>query len=618
MGFDYLTRRRIALLTGILLIQIGLLAYTFPLTELLSQKLLFHIDNPFHWYVIAALSGQETPNLIAGYDPFFSAGKPLGLVGNESAKFPALIGAFIHDPESATVIWKIYVFALSLLASLCVPLALILLRQGILVTLIGAVFGMLLWWTGMFRWFHTAGMVSFVFVTYASLPYSAYFLNYIRGHIGWHALFLLIPLASLLLLVHPLFPAIMAPVALISLANYRSIRIERVLTGGALIAMLGLLPHWSWLYYSLISPLEFSDNYITHQRITKPVFILMGMVGIWDDAGGAKINPVILLSVLFGYLGAIRKDTSHSGWIYGLVGIIFLLYAQTGGYSSLLARLTQPNRFMPVGYLFLVVPAAIGLGQLWERIKQNLNIRRKIFSIGALSVVLAGLGIGVFELSREVSYKPHGHYGQIPPNVDGSGPVVDHILGFLRNHTDTERRILFETSHARVYDGGHAAGFLALKSGREFIGGPYVQQHFSGFWDHFLFGRDIESISMKEMREYLERYNIGWIVVHSDRSKRYFTQLPGAMLADEGEGISIYRTDVEGNYFFKGTGKIVERGFNRLVLDDLQGDDVLLKYHYIPGLVSDPPVAIEPAWIGDDPNPFVRLLHPPVRVVLRR
>jgi hypothetical protein len=65
------------------------------------------------------------------------------------------------------------------------------------------------------------------------------------------------------------------------------------------------------------------------------------------------------------------------------------------------------------------------------------------------------------------------------------------------------------------------------------------------------------------------------------------------------------------NYFLSGRGTVLERRHNNLVLGELSGDRVILKYHYVPGLVSQPSVQIAPIEIGGDPEPFIMIVHPP-------
>jgi hypothetical protein len=69
-------------------------------------------------------------------------------------------------------------------------------------------------------------------------------------------------------------------------------------------------------------------------------------------------------------------------------------------------------------------------------------------------------------------------------------------------------------------------------------------------------------------------------------------------------------------WFIAGEGK-VKVGLNRLELSDLNGNQVILKYHWVEGLTASPPAKIEPVEMLDDPIPFIKLVAPPSSVSLR-
>lgn len=72
-------------------IQFYLVSYTFPLSELFSDKPLLHVDSPYHWYQIFVAQRLASDWLLTGYDPFFSAGYIAGVPFNASAKIPAYL-----------------------------------------------------------------------------------------------------------------------------------------------------------------------------------------------------------------------------------------------------------------------------------------------------------------------------------------------------------------------------------------------------------------------------------------------------------------------------------------------------------------------------------------------
>src|SRR5207249_4281878 len=102
-----------------------------------------------------------------------NAGYTTGIIHNQSAKLPAVLAVVLNSLFSEVVIYKCYSFACAMIGALCVPLALSLFGFDIRVVLVGAIFGIMLWWVSLFHWFHTTGMVSFTLVSYIALPYLA-------------------------------------------------------------------------------------------------------------------------------------------------------------------------------------------------------------------------------------------------------------------------------------------------------------------------------------------------------------------------------------------------------------------------------------------------------------
>src|SRR4029077_14270468 len=137
-------------------------------------------------------------------------------------------------------------------------------------------------------------------------------------------------------------------------------------------------------------------------------------------------------------------------------------------------------------------------------------------------IVCAAAAIyGFREIAREVSYGDHPRYGEPPPEVKGVGPITEGLAKWISANTDASGRILLETSPGRVLDNAHSMGYLAAATGREFLGGPYPYVQFASFWDHTAFRRPIESFTPERFAEYLRTYNVGWIIVYSDRSEQY-------------------------------------------------------------------------------------------------
>jgi hypothetical protein len=73
----------------------------------------------------------------------------------------------------------------------------------------------------------------------------------------------------------------------------------------------------------------------------------------------------------------------------------------------------------------------------------------------------------------------------------------------------------------------------------------------------------------------------------------------------------LYRVDAPHSFFLQGTGRVVARSINRIDLDDLEGQTIILKYHFVPGLQAQPPAAIDGVLMPGDPQPFIRITRPP-------
>ena len=68
-------------------IQLALVSWTFPLSELFTDKPLFYSDAAYHWYHMQLSNNLTSMGATAGYDPYFNAGYPGGVTYGWSSKF---------------------------------------------------------------------------------------------------------------------------------------------------------------------------------------------------------------------------------------------------------------------------------------------------------------------------------------------------------------------------------------------------------------------------------------------------------------------------------------------------------------------------------------------------
>ena len=604
------------LLLGILLIQFVLVAFAFPLNELLTQTPIFHIDSPFHWYKLEVARDLASKGHVLGYNPYFAAGYLDGVNLNAALKLPALLGVLAAPWLSSVVMYKLFVFAMALLGPLCIPVAARWMRLPLLAATIASTLALLLWWVSAIRWYHTAGMVTYIFVIYLALPYAALVIRYLTESTTWKVPVGLAAIGALGMFIHPEFPIPVVFLVLALLPVYiRRIAMRRIPVAFVVIPVACLLPNLFWLI-PMFGKVAFHSYYGT-----QPYQQAVNLSIVWDealgrithDARGARLNIVLWLATLWACVAPVdsfMRRLSY-GLIFASVGLI--LFAALGAAVPIIAKL-QPNRFSVAGYLYLCVPAAVGFVAIFDGL--SLNGVWRILSRAGLVCTVIVCAFFLRELGREVSTADIPHHGARPPIVNGLGHYSTWLLSWLTNHTDKSARILFQVSKGRIIDDAHMASYFALQSDREFIGGPYPFMLFPNFSDDQIFGKSIDQVRPHEVWDYIHLYNIGWIVAFSEEAKRLFGKMPGLT---PGEGYGPFKTWVVAephSFFVEGSGRIVASKVGWIELDSLKGDMVTLKYHYIPGMRSVPPVNIESVQMKGDPIPFVRIVKPPRHLVI--
>lgn len=606
-----------ALLCATAMLQTLLLSLVFPLSQLFSELPLLYIDAPVHWYrLVTAVNLAEQGNLI-GYDPFFAAGTRVGIVANPAGKVAAIAAVLAQGFASEAVVWKLYSFIASIVAALCVPIALRMLGAGRVAIIAGTILGLMLWWVSMFRWFHTAGLVSFVLVAYLGVVYMAGIVRYLSGSGGAIAIAALGLGGALFMLLHPLFPVpIMVATVIFLMVSWRELRWHRLLPILLVVPALSLLPNLPHLWLVFNSP-DPPVSVTAHQAIVDANLLWKELLGLWQgDAHGSKVYALIALAAGCALMLATPGRERRLVFVTGLSGVVLILFAALGGGLGPIAFWTQPNRFAPVGYLWLCLPASIGIAHLigLASIRQR-DWRGITASAGVALIALLSL-VNLNEVRRELSHADTGHYGATPPRVQPLGDYSKTALLWLEQHTTQSARVLFETSNGRIHDGGHMAPYYAYTAQREFIGGAYPFSHFAGFWDGYLFGQPVTELETAEFEQYANLYNLGWIIVFSDDSKGVFDRMPGVSPIAEYEAMKLYRINREHSYFLEGQGRVALRDHNRLELENLKGDAVIIKYHHLSGIDSTPPATIESVSFLDDPGTFIKIVNPPEKLSL--
>lgn len=632
MHSDVPARRRALLLIAlcVLAAQLALLALSMPLSKVLSGEHSYHIDHPYHVYQLAvgkALLGQGQ---LVGYDPMLAGGHLGGANENLSAKVPVLLAAALPASLAPGLVYTVYVLACALAAPLAVVLLAGLLRWPWRHAALAAALGLAFWWIGALRWFHTAGMASFVLCCYAALPYAVWVWQLCGAKIGpgpglgRRRLALSLAgagaLGGLGIWLHPLFPV---AVGLIFL-GFAGGGGERpawgpLLLRGAAVAAIALLLNLPWLAAVQGQP-DISANMAAlhpYQKVVGLAFALKPALGIWAaDSLGNPLNPVMLLLCAAGlyFLPAAQRRCMLP---LLLAGGLMLAFAAGGAALPGVGQL-QPNRFAAPAFLAIALAAAYSMaaGLVWLGQPGAHGPKRAWAWAGALAAGVLLLYAGR-EMLREASPGSHGHYGSKTQELAGEPQQVAQLEAWLREHTTADGRILFETSLGRVHGGGHVAGLVALKTGRELIGAAYP---FSlpqvSFWDRSAFGKPIADLTAEQLWQGLERYNVGWVVAHSPELRSAMAALPQASVVADIGPVRVYQLNRPLSFAAVGQARISARAVNRLEVSDVSGAELVLRYHWLPGLVASNGARLEPAPSAPGFPPFIRVRNPPAAFVV--
>jgi hypothetical protein len=601
-----------AILLVTLLVQLALLFLSMPITAVLSGAHSFYIDNPYHVYQLELGKALLKQGQLLGFDPLLGAGHLGGMNDNVSARLPVFLAAVLPDSVPSGVVYSLYVLACALVSPLAVVWMARLLCWSPRHTAVAAAFGIALWWIGALHWYHTAGMASFVCGSFLGLPYAAWSWKVctattgrsMPGVIGAGIL------GGLGMWLHPLFPVLVGTLFLgFFIWDERPRRLQDVVGRGIGIATLALLVNAPWLL-AMLGTSDIGANPLMVHPFQKSVGFMVALkpaLGLWSaNSMGSFLNPLMLLacaSALFLAPPARRRVLP-----FLFAGLALLLFAAFGAVSVSLGQL-QPNRFIAPAFLLIGLAAAYTVTEHGIALLRNDRRSARLLALGAAAAISLYAGR---EIVREALPGPHGHYGKAPPELSTTPPLVAQLEAWISANTTADARIVFETSLGRIHDGGHVAGLIALKTGREFVGAayPYSLPAIS-FWDQVAFGRPIGEVSAAAMKQGFDLYNVGWVIAHSDALKRAMDGLPAAAVAAQFGSVRIYRIDRPLSYFHAGSGRIAARSFNRLDVEDASGPALILKYHWLPGLVTSPPTTIEPVQLVPGFPPFIRVLNPP-------
>lgn len=605
---------------------LGLALLFRPLRGLFDGKPLIDQDWGLHFHHLRALETfWAQDRALTGYNPFFMAGYPSNTIQDLSIKFFEVAALALSALTLSTVQW----FKLTAFLSMAsVPIVLYFAARNLFyadesktqIALSAALLGTIYWWNSLPREMFFYGMIGFPMAAYVSvwgvslLYRVAHDTRIISpAHFGWLAF------ALIILPLHIQSPLIFLPPLLALLVVEPKLVKRNLLIWLFGAGVLSLLANAIWLAPAITHRGDDVSLAIVEQL---PLFVstdwltfisdYIGTHGYWTFRPTWLEKGLRLAVLILGVIGVrklIRSEQRSLGVIlaWSLIGLFLLSYF--GAFIPALGA-WQPLRFKIPCDLFLIVGAAYAIGRPLQS--------RDVTKPWIISLLLGGAAL-TFALNVAQSESSGRLQLRSQLNSDSQ-----RIIEWITRQAPAEGRVLFEESGDEtgfVHDGVYLSNFVALGSGRQLIGGPINlyndRHHFADFHSGKLFKRDIGAFSDAELQNYLSLYNIGAIAAFHPASLQRLTAIPGLATLDQRIGaVHLLKVNQPLTWFVQGQGKVKAR-FNRLELTELTGNPIILKYHWVAGLKSEPAAKIEPAQLADDPIPFIKIIDPPPTMTLR-
>jgi hypothetical protein len=319
------------------------------------------------------------------------------------------------------------------------------------------------------------------------------------------------------------------------------------------------------------------------------------------------LDPVQLGVGAAGLVGllAMLKGNRGAAWLLAVGALLFTGGAAAGQFWPVLGELGTGKLLLLAAWC-LVVPAARVLAGVAAHLGD---------ASGWRPVGLIWLVVGLSGLAWSLGL-PRSWVGR-PALEVGLNEERSEIVRTLGEQTTSEARILWED---RTDPGRGWTALLAELTGRAYLGGldprGRVEHMYPRLCDGKLGGKPLAEWPAARLRQFADRYNVGWVTCWTPESIEHFRNLPFAKpvaeLNDGGAGV-LFALDRKPSFFLKGRGKWVQADWDRIALADVEPEngEVVISAHYQSNFrVAPVYVQVERDLDLDDPIPLIRLRLP--------
>lgn len=585
---DHRNRRRFFL--AVLVVHVLATLYFFPPTDILNDRPVVTLDHSFHYY--QAVRAREVfweTFRIDRYDPYFMAGYPGGTIFDIDMKGAETFCAFFPLVGVARALkWFILISYLTMIPVIYWGSRM----QGFRIgeSTLGLLVFLAFWhwgrpYAGDFRY---AGMFAFVFASHLGFLLVGLLRQVARGR--WVKTFL--GLGPLTFLIHPT-AIVMLPVPFaVALGIDRRLWSRRkcLVLAAWCVAVLALNVMWLKPFF----------EYVWMKTTTELYYQIAGLGGL----GRILLKPTCLIAltmIALAVTGAIRlaRERRLATALPAATAAVFMFFVAGWGVYMPGVNQLEPGRFLLSAFIFLAPLAGAGAMSVASAVSSALpndRLRRILRPAALVSMVLVILPLALLESK---SFYRHTVKTTLAPQV---AALVDSVAA----RVEPPGRLMIEDSEAMYYGDTHLPALLPLVTGVEQIGGPYphtfLLYYFTSFRWEETFGRPLEEWDADSLRDYLELYDVRWILTATGRSGEVMSRLVGRPADWTQPPYALWRLGGYSGPF----SPVVRSSINRL---EVHGgghlDGYFIKYHWIPGLEASGNAVIKPVRRRDDPVPFI-------------
>jgi hypothetical protein len=322
----------------------------------------------------------------------------------------------------------------------------------------------------------------------------------------------------------------------------------------------------------------FSDRAYGHATDRRPMFHALLVLAAW---------------------AGIRDWRARSGPAAGLTlaGVIVLGFGYAAGHIPLLKEL-QPYRFVVSGELFLVVPATLGIAHMITAIRAANPLARPAIIALLVMIIPAHMGylwdltsrhraggLDAASLACANWFRNNPHDGRVLCEPGGLGALFPHLTG------------------RPVIGGGVSSQAVVIQNWAHVDGGR-------------AFGKPLSDVSAEEFVRLLRAFDIRDIVTESPAFDDHVRKLPVKLTERAAFGnLKIYQLEPgQSDVIWDGVaaGQVTAQ-HNVIRIDRPPVGRIVIPYHFVDGLRSDPGVVIEAHWIPGAAAPFMAITIPDLR-----